>query len=137
MSVEVGHRFPDTTFRVEPLRVEEYLTALGVDAGPGVGTEIGDTMPIGFLMYVTTFGADPVHEALEVDYLHAVYGGASYEVHQSVRVGDTLTLQTSFTGEQVKSGGALRLLEITCDYLLQDGTLAVRERSTTIERGQA
>lgn len=136
MAVDVGHRFPERTFTVEPLRVEEFVTALGVDPSRDYVPEEGAPVPIGFLMYVTTYGAHPVHEALEVDFMKAVYGGAEYEFHAPIRVGDTLRVAPEVTDKSTKRGsqGVLTFIEITCDYVLPDGTLALRERSTTIER---
>lgn len=137
MRISLGHRFPDTTFVVEPLRVEEFLTALGTNrTAAEQASRPGQPIPLGFLMYVTTIGADHVHEALEVDFRRALYGGASYEIHAPAHVGDTLTVVSTFTNQTTKStkAGQLTFFELTCDYLLEDGTLSVRERSTTIER---
>lgn len=137
MAVEIGHRFSETRFVVEPGRVEEFVTALGIPPTDGYEYEVGADAPLGFLMYVTTYGADPIHEALEIDFTRAMYGGASYEVHAPVRIGDELVVRPEVTGCTRKDGrdGPLTFVEITCDYLRADGTLAVRERSTTIERG--
>lgn len=137
MAIEVGHRFPASTFLVDPLRVEEFVTALGVEPAPGYVAERGAPIPLGFLMYVTTYGAEPVHDVLQINLLKALYGGADVELFAPVRVGDELRVEPHVSNITSKEGkqGTLTFYEITCEYFLPDGTLALRERSTTIERG--
>lgn len=137
MAPAVGHRFPESTFYVDPVRVEEFVLALGVDPQPGYRAEIGAPVPPGFLVYVTTYGADPVHQALEFDLLRTVFGGVDEEFFAPVRIGDELVVRPQVTNITEKTGGSGRLTfaEITTDYLLNDGTVAVRERSTVVQRG--
>ncbi|MFF5988778.1 FAS1-like dehydratase domain-containing protein [Prauserella flavalba] len=137
MAVVVGHRFPEREFYVDPVRVEEFVFALGVDPEPGYRAEIGAPVPPGFLMYVTTYGADPVHDALEFDLLRTVFGGVDEEFLAPVRLGDRLTVRPRISDITEKSGGSGRLtfVEVTTEYLLGDGTVAVRERSTIVQRG--
>jgi acyl dehydratase len=137
VAVEVGHTFPEAAFVVDPGRVEEFVIAMGVEPQDGYRAVPGAPVPLGFLMYVTTYGADAVHDALGIDFLNALYGGAEIEVQRPVRVGDTLTVRPRVTGVRTKDGasGRLTFVEITCEYLDAEGELAVTERSTTIERG--
>lgn len=137
MAVAVGHRFPGTTFYVDPVRVEEFVLALGIEPQPGYRAEVGAPVPPGFLMYVTTYGADPVHQALEFDLLRTVFAGVNEEFFVPVRIGDKLVVRPQITGIREKTGGSGRLTfaEITTDYLRDDGTLAVRERSSIVQRG--
>ena len=137
MTAQQGHRFPDRRFVVEPVKVEEYVTALGVEPEPDYRAERGAQVPPGFLMYVTTYGADAVHEALSLDMLRTVYGGSDYEMLAPVVVGDELTVRPTVSGVTEKDGASGRLLfvQLTTEYLRSDGTVAVRERSTIVQRG--
>lgn len=122
---------------MEATKVEEFVTALGVQPVDGYRPEDGNFTPLGYLMYVTCYGADPVHEALGLDMFRTVYGGAELEVLHPVPVGATLTVSPMVTAVTPRTGssGPLLFCEITTDYSLPDGTVALRERSTTIQRG--
>lgn len=137
MAVAVGYRFPTRTIIVEPLRVDEYVQALGVTPELSWTPEVGAVLPPGFLMYVTTYGADVVHDAFDIDFRRAVYGGMDSEFFHEVHIGDTLSVSAEVSDVRVKEtpNGLLTFYELTCEYHLPDGTLAVRERSTTIQRG--
>ncbi|AXV06698.1 hypothetical protein DVS28_a2013 [Euzebya pacifica] len=134
---EVGYAFPPSTFEVTAARVEEFVLALGVAPEDGWVARDGAPVPQGFLMYVTTYGAHPVHDAMEIDFMKAMYGGAEVELHAPVHVGDVLDVQPVVSDVRTKTGrnGTLTFVELTTDYTASDGTLAVRERSTTIQRG--
>lgn len=136
MGIEVGHVFPKKTFVVEPHRVAEYVTALGVLPEKNWAPEIGQTVPPGFFMYVTSYGAEDVHDYLGFDFLHTVYGGTDAEFIESVRIGDVLTVAPVITGVTVKEskGKTLTFAEITCEYINEHGRIAIRERSNTIEK---
>lgn len=137
MGVQVGHRFQESTFTVDPARVEEFVTALGVEPATGYEPKTGAPVPPGFLMYVTAYGSEPVHEALGVNMLRTLYGGARLEFLKPIRVGDELRVRpvVSDITEKTGSRGTLTFYEVTCEYLLEDGSVALRERSFTIERG--
>ena len=134
--IEVGHRFPARTFRVDPGRVEEFVRATGVDPEPGYAPLVGAPVPPGFLMYVAAYGAELIHEALELDYQRAVYGGATFEYLAPIVIGDELSVEVEIVGNRTKTGnsGRLTFFEVSCEYLLE-GEVAVRERSTVIQRG--
>lgn len=137
MGVEIGHRFPDRDFYVDPVRVEEYVLALGVEPEVGYRAELGAAVPPGFLMYVTTYGASPIHDALELDLRRTLYGGTDEEFLAPVRVGDRLTVRPRITSITEKTGqsGRLLFIEITTEYVQPGGTVAIRERSNTVQRG--
>ena len=136
-SVAVGRRFPQRRFTVSASRVEEYVIALGVAPEEGWRAEPGMPVPPGFLMYVSTYGAEALHEAIGLDFRRGVYGGMDVEYFESVRVGDTLTVAPVISGTSTKQGkgGPLTFVELTCEYVLPDGRVAVRERSTTVQTG--
>ncbi|MFL6112328.1 MAG: hypothetical protein ACJ786_13375 [Catenulispora sp.] len=69
MTVAEGYRFPDRTFTVDPVRVEEFVLALGVEPEAGWAPRAGAPVPLGFFMYVTTYGADAIHDVLGLDML--------------------------------------------------------------------
>lgn len=137
MGVEVGHRFSEREFYVDPVRVEEYVLALGVEPEPGYSATVGAVVPPGFFMYVTTYGADAIHEVLGIDLLRTVYGGTDEEFLLPVRIGDRLTVRPQITGITEKTGqsGRLLFIEVTAEYARPDGPVAIRERSTMVCRG--
>jgi N-terminal half of MaoC dehydratase len=132
-----GFRFPDRTFTVDPSRVEEFVLALGAEPEPGWSPRPGSLVPPGFLMYVTTYGAERIHDALGLDMLRTVFGGSDAEFLGPVRVGDTLLVRPQVTRVTRKNGqqGPLLLIELTVEYLGPSGQVVARERSTTIQRG--
>jgi acyl dehydratase len=136
MNVAAGYRFSDKTFTVDPVRVEEFVLAVGVEPESGWVPQVGAPVPPGFLMYVTTYGAD-VHEVLGLDMLRTVYGGTDLEFLGPVHVGDVLTVRPQVTRITEKTGrsGRLLLVELTVEYLDRGGAVVVRERSTTAQRG--
>lgn len=133
----VGQRFPERQFTVSAARVEEYVIALGLAPEVGWSPEPGMPVPPGFLMYVSTYGAEAVHEAIGLDFRRGVYGGMDVSYHEPVRIGDTVTVAPVISKVSTKDGkaGPLTFVELTCEYLLSGGRLAVRERSTTIKTG--
>lgn len=136
MGIEVGHVFPEKKFVVEPHRVAEYVTALGVAPEDNWTPEIGQAVPLGFFMYVTSYGAEDVHDYLSFDLLHTVYGGTDAEFLEPVRIGDVLTVSPVISSLTVKEskGKTLTFAEITCEYVNKDGRVVVRERSNTVEK---
>lgn len=136
MGIEVGHVFPKKTFVVEPHRVAEYVTALGVSPEKGWTPDVGQPVPLGFFMYVTSYGAEDVHDYLSFDLLNTVYGGTDAEFLETVRIGDVLTVAPVVSSLTVKEskGKKLTFAEITCEYINEQGRIAVRERSNTVEK---
>ena len=136
MTAEIGYTFPSKNFRVEPHRVAEFVTALGVLPQDGWSPSDGQPVPLGFFMYVTAYGADDVHDVLGFDLLRTVYGGTDNEFLRPVTVGEVFTVapRISKLFEKESRGGKLTFAELTCEYFDKDGNLAVIERSTTVER---
>ncbi len=136
MARQVGHRFPQRELTIDPVRVEEYVLALGIDPEPGYRAAPGAVVPPGFFMYVTTYGADQVHGELEFDMFRTVYGGSEVEYLHPVRVGDRLTVRPQISRVTEKDGksGHLTFVELTTQYAREDGTVVVVERSNTVQR---
>ena len=88
-------------------------------------------------MYVTTYGAEDVHEVLSFDPMRTLYGGTAVDYLLPVRVGDRLTVRPYISDVRVKEGrsGRLTFVDLTTEYVNPQGDVAVRERSTTLERG--
>lgn len=130
-----GHRLPEVTFKVAGTKVSEFLTALGINPDPRQEPADGDQVPPGFLMYVTSYGADPVHDLLEMDFRRAVYGGAQIDYHRPVHVGDELaiTLEIEAITSHESSSGPLQIATVLCEYR-RDGDLVATERSSVVER---
>lgn len=137
MQVDVGHCFPEREFTVERRQVEEFVTALGVDPADGYQARDGAPVPPGFMVYVTTYGSDEIHEALEIPWQRALFGGTEYEFLAPVTIGETVTVRPVLSDVSERSGsqGTLTFYQLTCEYCRSDGTVALRERSTTIKRG--
>lgn len=136
--VAVGHEFPATRFRIDPTKVQEFLRAVGVDPSDGYVAEHGAPVPLGYLMYVVAYGAEPVHDALQMDMLKSVYGGAEYDLREPVHVGDEVEVRTRVSGETTKEGssGHLTIYELTTEYVRpEDQAVLLVETSTTVERG--
>lgn len=136
MAVEVGHRFPPKAFYLDPTRVEEYVLALGIEPQPGWAPSPGQPLPAGFLMYVTTYGAEPVHAAFDLPWQMALYGGSRYTYHAPLQVGETIGVAPSVAGRRVAGpeDSPLTFWELRIDYTDSGGRLAVVEHSTTIAR---
>lgn len=137
MSTKVGTRFPVKEFFIDPVRVEEFLLALGVPPEPDYRAETGAPVPPGFLMYVPSYGAEAIHAALDFDMLRTVYGGTEIEQLQPVRVGERLQVEPWISAVTDKDGrsGHLTFVELTVEYRREDGTLVLVERSSTVQRG--
>lgn len=137
MRVAEGYRFAERNFVIDPARVEEFVLAVGVEPEPGWTPRPGSSVPPGFLMYVTTYGAEAIHDALELDMQRTVYGGTGLELLGEVRVGDELTVRphVSAITEKTGSRGRLLIVELTLDYVDAAGAVVARERSTTVQRG--
>lgn len=136
MTTQKGYRFPPRKFTVDPVRVEEYVLALGVDPEPGYRAEPGAVVPPGFFMYVTTYGAEPIHDALGFDMLRTVFGGSEVVYRHLVRVGERLTVSPWISDVVEKDGrsGHLTFVELTTEYSREDGTVVLVERSNTVQR---
>lgn len=133
-----GHEFPTTRFRIDATKVREFIRAVGVQPREGYVVQAGAPVPLGYLMYVVTYGAEPVHDALQMDMLKSVYGGAEYDLREPVHVGDEIEVQTLVSGATSKEGstGRLTIYELTTKYVRpEDQTVLLVETSTTVERG--
>jgi acyl dehydratase len=136
MVATIGHQFPTLEFTVDPARVEEYILALGVDPVHGWTAEPGAIAPPGFLMYVTTYGAQAIHDVLDLDMFRTVFGGTDVEYLAPARVGDRLRVRPWISGITEKDGrsGRLKIVEITVEYAREDGTVVAVEKSHAVER---
>lgn len=136
MSTSLGLRFPSKEFFVDPARVDEFVFALGIEPQPGYRAVVGEVVPPGFLMYVTTYGAEAIHSALDFDMLRTVFGGSEIEYRQPVRIGERLTVSPWISNVTAKVGrtGRLTIVELTVEYSLGGGSVVAVERSNTVER---
>lgn len=135
--VEIGHQFPATRFRIDATKVAEFLRAVGVPPGEGYTVEEGAPVPLGYLMYVVAYGAEPVHDALGMDMLRSVYGGAEYDLREQVHVGDEVEVRVRVSNATTKEGtsGGLTIHELTTEYVRPgDRAVLLVETSTTVER---
>lgn len=135
MSKAVGFQFPEKAVFLDPTRIEEYVTALGIEPEPGWECAKGHPVPAGYLMYVTTYGADPVHGELEIDLRNTVYGGMRCEFRRAALIGETLRVApfVSAVSTKVTAKKNLTFIEVTCEYFDESGELVARESSSTIQ----
>jgi hypothetical protein len=130
-------QLPDRLFKVDPTRVEEFVAALGVEPRAGWSPTPGQPAPAGFLMYVTTYGARPVLDSTGFDPLRIVFGSTAVVMHRTVLIGDELTVRCALSPVRARGTGkaTLRMVDVLCDYVDPDGTVAAQERTVIIERG--
>jgi N-terminal half of MaoC dehydratase len=130
---------PSKTFVVDPTKVDEYVHAVGVLPEAGWTPTIGATVPGGFLMYVTTYGAEPVLEATGFDPKRLVFGGSAVETLAPVCLGDRLLLSCALTPIELVGSGeaAFRRATVLVEYIAASGEVVAKERTTLIERGPA
>jgi acyl dehydratase len=135
MGAEIGFRFPEKKVHLDPTRIEQYVTALGVAPEPDWECVPGSPVPPGFLMYVTTYGADPVHDEFGIDFRNTVYGGMRCEFHRAVRLGETLRVAPFVSNVATKTtrSKTLTFIEVTCEYFDENGELVAIEASSTIQ----
>lgn len=135
MSKAVGFQFPEKTVFLDATRVEEYVSALGVEPEHGWECSEGHPVPAGYLMYVTTYGADAVHDELEIDMRNTVYGGSRCEFRRAARIGETLRVAPFVSDVSTKATATrtLTFIEVTCEYFDESGELVARESSSTIQ----
>jgi hypothetical protein len=127
---------PDRMFVVERARVEEYVIALGLEPERGWSAERDACVPGGFLMYVTTYGAEPILDTTGFDPLRLVFGATSVEMSGPVRIGDELRVECSISRPRERSSGegTVRIVDVICHYVTGQGDIVAREKTTIIER---
>ena len=75
---------------------------------------------------------------LGLDITRVVVGGTGWSYHRALIAEDELTGTRSLVSDEVKtsrSGRSLRIVTLNTDFTLADGTVAVSQRETLIERG--
>ena len=135
MGATIGFRFPEQSVYLDPTRIEEYVTALGIAPEPDWECTVGQPVPPGFLMYVTTYGADPVHGEFDIDFRNTVYGGMRCEFRRAARIGETLRVSPFVSDVAIKTtrSKTLTFIEVTCQYFDEADELVATESSSTIQ----
>lgn len=135
MRATVGQAFPPRSFVVDRVRVQEFKAALGLD-DYDEGVPAAETVPAGFLMYVTTYGAEPIHQALDLEAARTLFAGLEVEMLAPVHVGDELTVRPEVVDVTTRTGrgGKLNFIVVGCRYYDTGGRLVATERSTIVER---
>jgi len=75
---------------------------------------------------------------LGLDINRVVVGGTGWSYHRPLTAGDELTGTRRLVSDEVKtsrSGRSLRIVRLNTEFTLTDGTVAVSQRETLIERG--
>lgn len=127
--------FPSRALRVEPVKVAEFVRALGLDPEPGYTATDGAPVPPGYLTYASSYDPIAIHTRLGFDPLRTLYGGVQLDIVEVPVVGDVLEVAPRLGVVRTAAGsaGPLRLVDVDVEYR-RDGELVMRERSTVIER---
>lgn len=137
-------------FHIEAGKVEEFARAIKEDnpafRDEEAAAEQGfDAIPAPLTFArVSTFPRYRVVEGRGIDIgfrqEYAIHGEQEYEYERPVRVGDTLTGETTLTDVYQREGGrggTMTIAELETEYRDQDGDLVLTERSTVLETGGA
>ena len=120
---------------IEPVKVAEFIRAIGVDPEPGYVAAAGAPVPPGYLTYASSYDPVMIHDRVGFDPLRTLYAGVQLEIFHVPILGDVLTVTPSIGDVRTVQGssGALRLADVEVDYH-QGGKRVMREISTVAER---
>jgi len=129
---------PSRVMRVEPVKVAEFVRALGLDPEPGYAAVEGAPVPPGYLTYAASYDPTAIHTRLGFDPRRTLYAGLELDILEVPLVGDVLEVRPRVGPPRTAEGhsGPLRLVEVEVEYH-RAGRLIMRERSTVVERGTA
>jgi acyl-CoA thioesterase FadM len=120
-----GKVYPDTTFTVEPERVDLFRAAVA---------EAGEIVPPTFAT-AAEFAVFPLivgDAELGLDFTRVVHAEQEYEWRRPFRMGEVLTVRSRIASIRQKAGNGF--LTIQTELLGSDGELVVLARATMIER---
>jgi hypothetical protein len=71
---------PSRLMRVEPVKVAEFVRALGLDPAAGYTATEGAPVPPGYLTYASSYDPVTIHTRIGFDPLRTLYGGVRLEI---------------------------------------------------------
>lgn len=137
MSLNGDVLFNPRSYTAERVKVQEFVRALGLLPTDGWEAVDGEPVPVGLLMYVTTYGARDIHSAIGLDMRRTLYGGTTSVFHRTPLIGETFTVAPAVGSitERDGRGGALTFVEVRCEYADEAGAPVFSERSVAIQTG--
>jgi hypothetical protein len=123
-----GRAYRQVAFAVEPERVARFAAAVGDDAfvPPTFAT---------VLEIAAGLGQAIADEDLGLDLSRVLHGEQEYEWHRPIRVGETLTAETTIAN--IRGRGEVEFLTLTTRIVDADGEPVVQARSTLVVRGDS
>jgi hypothetical protein len=119
-----GKHYPESTFRVDPARVEAFRRVFGLATGiPPTFSTVAE-----FAVLPDIVG-DP---ELGLDYRKVVHGAQEYTHHRPLVEGEPLSIRSRL--ESIRAKGGNGFLTIVTELVGADGDVACTARSTMIER---
>lgn len=120
-----GKSYPDTTFTVDPERVEAFRAVFDEPSGiPATFVTAAE-----FAVFPSIV-SDP---ELGLDLTKVLHGNQEYSYARPLEPGETLTVRTRI--ESIRTMGGNAFLTIATELVGADGEIACNARSTMIERG--
>ena len=138
----IGKEFPESSFEVEKGKIKEFARAIG-DPNPlycnetaakseGIdGLALPPTFGTVFSLSGETSLLDMLIE-LKIDIAKVLHGGQEYVFINPIKPGDTVTGKTVIT--DVIDKGKMDLIIMETDYVNQDGTPVLKDKSTIVVR---
>lgn len=121
-----GKSYPDSTFTLDPARVEAFRSLFDEPAGvPATFVTVAE------FAVLPTIVDDP---ELGLDLTRVLHANQEYAFRRPLVEGETLTVRTRI--ESIRAMGGNRVLTIATELLGDDGEVAGTARSTMIERAR-
>jgi acyl dehydratase len=120
-----GKVYPETSFTVDPERVEAFRGVF--DEPSGVPVTFATAAEFSVIPMIVK---DP---ELGLDFSRVLHGNQEYEFLRPLEEGETLAVRTRIDAIRELAGN--RFLTIVTDLVGSDGEVACTARSTMIERG--
>lgn len=121
-----GKVYPETTFTVDPRRVEAFRTVF--EEPSGVPATFATAAEFAVMPQIV---GDP---ELSLDFARVLHGNQEYAFGRPLEEGETLTARSRIDSIRVLGGNGF--LTIVTELVGADGEVACTARSTMIERGE-
>jgi acyl dehydratase len=122
-----GKTYPETTFTVDPQRVETFRAVF--EEASGVPATFVTAAEFAVMPQIV---GDP---ELGLDFTRVVHGSQEYAFRRPLEEGETLTVRARI--DAIRELGGNSFLTIVTELVGSDAEVACRAKSTMIERGRA
>jgi hypothetical protein len=123
-SAAAGKTYPESSFTLDPARVESFRAVFGEATGVPVTFATAAEFTV-----IPEVVADP---EVGIDFTRVLHGGQEYSFERPLREGETLTIRSRI--ESIKEFGGNALLVLVTELVGADGHVVCTARSTLIER---